>query len=124
LIRELGENFIAVNIVDILNQVADEIRTEHVEWVDALNRANGEQLSWWFGAVSSRNIYSSNLFLYSCYLLVFQRIWQNPETRPDLIVADSPGLAECIDLWIKGNNANVRVRRVSSRKRFLRNIRP
>ena len=124
LIRELGENFVAVDIADILNQVADEIRMEHVKWIDTLNRKNGGQLCWWFGAVSSRNVYSSNLFLYSCYLLVLQRIWQNPETRPDLIVADSPGLAICIDLWIKANNTDIRVRRVLSRKRFLRNIGP
>jgi surface carbohydrate biosynthesis protein (TIGR04326 family) len=119
LTRELGENFVAVNIADILNQVADEIRTEHIEWIDALNRANGGRLSWWFGAISSRHVY-----LYSCYLIVLQRIWQNPETRPELIVADSPGLAECIEIWIKTNKTDIKVRRVSSRKRFLRNIRP
>jgi surface carbohydrate biosynthesis protein (TIGR04326 family) len=124
LARELGEKSTAIIITDILSQIADEIRTEHVEWIDRLNRANGGPFVWWFGAVSSRNIYASNLFLYSCYLLVLQRVWQNPETRPDLIVVDSPGLAECIEFWIKSNNADIRVRRVSSKKRFLRNIRP
>jgi surface carbohydrate biosynthesis protein (TIGR04326 family) len=124
LARELGKKFAAVIITDILSQVADEIRTEHIEWIDRLNRANGGQSIWWFGAVSSRNVHSSNLFLYSCYLLVLQRVWQNPDTRPDLIVVDSPGLAECIEFWIKTNNADISVRRVSSKKMFLRNIRP
>ncbi len=121
---ELGEKSAAINIADILNQVADDLRTEHVEWVDMLNRTNGGHLTWWFGAVSSRDIYSSNLFLYNCYLIALQRIWQNPETRPNIIIADSPGLAECIELWIKTNFTNAIVKKELSRKSFLRDIRP
>lgn len=107
--RELGNRYLPINISDILNQVAEEIRDEHIEWIDSLNRKHGSRLYWWFGAVSSRNVYASNLFLYTCYLLTLQRIWQNPETRPNLIVADSPGLAGCIEAWIKEKNPDIKV---------------
>ncbi len=122
--RELGENFAVVNISDVLNQVADEIRAEHVEWIDSLNRANGGRLSWWFGVVSSRHVYYSKLFLYSCYLLALQRIWQHEETRPNLIIADSPGLQECISIWLQAQNVRVTVKKESACKRFQGVIRP
>lgn len=122
--KKLGDKFANIVISDTLNQVADEIRMEHVEWIDSLNRSKSHQLSWWFGVVSSRNVYFSNLFLYSCYLIVLQRIWQNIETRPNLIVVDSPGLAECIKLWFGTNSTDVVVRKISSIKMFYRKIYP
>ncbi|HHT9112423.1 MAG: hypothetical protein HZC52_05585 [Planctomycetes bacterium] len=122
--RELGENFAAVSITGLLDQISEEIRTEHVEWIDSLNRANGGRLSWWFGAISSRNVYFCRLFLYSCYLLVLQRIWQREETRPDLIIADSQGLAECVSIWLRSKNIMVKVKKGSAFKRLLRNSRP
>lgn len=121
---DLGNKFVAVDIADLLNQVTEEIRTEHVEWIDRLNRSNNHNLEWWFGVVSSRNVYLSNLFLYTCYLLVLERIWQRQETRPNLIIAESPGLAECVSCWLLEKNAKVTLKHEPIKTRLFRKFRP
>ena len=122
--EELGDVFESISITDTLNLVADDIRTEHVELIDSLNRTHIRQLPWWFGVISSRNVYSSNLFLYTCYLVTLQRLWGNTETRPDLIIADSPGLAECIANWISANHFAVNIIKESLPERFVKKIMP
>lgn len=120
---DLGDKFVAVGIDDLLNQVSDEIRTDHVEWIDGLNRANSHNLEWWFGVVSSRNVYISNLFLYSCYLLTLERIWQHQDTRPNLIIVESPGMAECVLQWFHEQNVKVTLQHESILIRLLRKFR-
>ncbi len=103
LAKDFDSKFVEINIAEILNKVADEIRYEFVAWVDTLNRNNGGRLSWWFGALSSRNIYTSNIFLYSCYILTLRCLWGEVETRPDLVIVDSPGLAKTVKGWLQTN---------------------
>jgi len=119
--KNIDSRFSEIDIARSLDQTADKIRAEHVAWIDAINRKYGGKIGWWFGNVSSRNIYSSDLFLYCCYLVLLEQLWQNPVRRPALIIVDSPGLASAICRWSKDINIHVSVkghRKKISRKMF------
>ena len=106
---ELGDSFIRLNITELQDQVAREIRSEHIEWIDRLNRRYGQEVEWWFNPVSSRNIYVSNLFQYSCYLEILERVWQHWDTKPELIVVETPALAAVIRKWAIQRDIEVQV---------------
>ena len=97
--EQLGRHFKSINIAEIHNKVARDITFEHVQWIDALNRRYGDNLQWWFGAVSSRNIYCSNLFQACCYLEILQELWKDQNRRPKLVVVESLSLARAILKW-------------------------
>lgn len=96
--QELGNRFKYIDITKLLNEVANDIRLDHVHWVDSLNQKYGNILEWWFGVVSSRNIYNSNLFQYSCYIEILERLWKDLE-YPVLIITESYGLSEALRIW-------------------------
>lgn len=106
---KLGCQFRRINIARLHNEVAKDIRLEHVQWIDRLNEYYGKNLDWWFGSVCSRNVYSSNLFQYSCYLEIIDRLWKIPEKRPELIIIESIGLAKAICKWAHKENIYVNV---------------
>ncbi|MFZ1959173.1 MAG: hypothetical protein WAU46_08865 [Methanoregula sp.] len=95
----LNDIFSEVDISRPLDKVADEIRSDHVRWIDGISQTYGAELEWWFGNIASRNIYQSDLFQYCCYLVLLEKIWKDQNTRPSLIVVDSPGLALAIKHW-------------------------
>jgi hypothetical protein len=96
---KLGNDFIRIDIAQLHDQVADDIRGEHVAWIDGLNRAYGADSEWWFGTISSRNVYTSQLFQHCCYLEILARLWDIPARRPGLIFVESAGLARAIARW-------------------------
>lgn len=105
----LGGNFRLVNIAGLLSEVTSCIAKDHVEWIDGLNRRYGKKIWWWFGSISSRNIYDSNLFLYSAYLKMLSTLWRGKDNKPALVVVESPGLGRAILKWALKNNISVEV---------------
>jgi hypothetical protein len=101
--RQLGPNFIQIDITELHDKVAREIRSEHIKWIDQLNRKYGSEIEWWFKPIASRNIYVSNLFQYSCYMEILERLWNHSELRPELIFVESMGLASAIYQWAVKN---------------------
>lgn len=97
--QQLGRHFKSINIAEIQNNIAKEIKSEHVRWIDALNRQYGDDLQWWFGSVSSRNIYCSSLFQACCYLEILKELWKDQNSRPKLVVVESLSLAKAILKW-------------------------
>lgn len=108
--EKLGKGFVRLDIARLHDQVADEIRAEHVAWIDYLNRIYGGNLEWWFGPIASRNVYCSKLFQYSCYLEILKRIWDKADKRPRLIITGSAGLAKAISKWASERGISVRCR--------------
>jgi hypothetical protein len=106
---ELGSQFRRIDIARLHNEVANDIRQEHVQWIDRLNRDYGKNLDWWFGAICSRNVYSSNLFQYSCYLEMIDRLWKTPGERPELIIIESIGIAKAICKWANKRDISVNI---------------
>lgn len=117
--KELGDKFKRVDIARLHDEVANNIRHEHVYWIDELNRLNGQNLDWWFGPTSSRNIYASNLFQYCCYLEILERIWSEQNSLPELIVIESFELAQAIKKWTLRKNFKVEVFNYSFMKQGL-----
>lgn len=107
--QELGNGFKRINIARIHDEVAGDIRHEYVNWIDDLNRLYGKKIEWWFSNISSRNIYSSNIFQYSCYIEILERLWSDNNRRPELIVIESLGLAKAIQKWASKKNIVVDV---------------
>jgi hypothetical protein len=107
--KKLGSKFSHIDISKLHNEVANCIRHEHVQWIDTLNRTYGANIEWWFRAISSRNVYSSNLFQYSCYMEILERLWESGNIVPDLIVIESPGLAKAIQKWASKKNITVEI---------------
>lgn len=106
---ELGSKFRRIDIARLHNEVASAIRLEHVQWIDRMNRNYGKNLDWWFGSVCSRNVYSSNLFQYACYLEMIDRLWEASGKRPELIIIESIGIAKTICKWAYKKNIFVDV---------------
>ena len=107
--NKLNDNFSELDISRLLEEVANEIRSEHVKWIDEINQKYGSELEWWFGNVSSRNIYSSDLFQYCCYLVLLERLWESQTKKPSLIVVESPGLALAIHNWAQKKKIRISV---------------
>lgn len=97
--RQLVNRFIPIDITKILDEVANDIRREHIQWIDNLNIKYGHNLNWWFGPISSRNIYNSNLFQFSCYLELLERLWNSNGPKPSLVFVESIGLLRVIEAW-------------------------
>jgi len=93
-----SERFKRIDIARLHNRVAKDIRTEHVLWIDDMNRRWGSDIHWWFSSISSRNVYVSDLFQNCCYLEILERL-RASGTVPDLIIVESPGLAATICAW-------------------------
>ena len=107
--RQLGSHFSRLEITELHDRVAREIRSEHIEWIDQLNRTYGGELEWWFNTIASRNIYLSNLFQYSCYLEILERLWSGAGAKPELIFVETPGLAAAIQKWAGRKGLEARV---------------
>lgn len=107
--QELGNRFERINIAKIHEEVAADIRHEYVTWIDELNRLYGKKIEWWFGNISSRNVYNSNIFQYICYIEILEKLLSENERRPELIVTESLGLARAIQKWAYKKNIAVDV---------------
>ncbi len=107
--RKLGEQFTCIEIGKLLNEVANDIREEHIKWIDQLNKLHGDNLFWWFGAISAKNIYNNNLFLFSCYLELLEKLWHTASIRPHLVFVESIGLLKAICQWASKQGIDVEV---------------
>jgi hypothetical protein len=96
---ELGEGYHCLDIARIHNIVANDVRQDFVRWIDALNKLNGSTIGWWFGPISSRNVYRSDIFQYCCYIEILERLWRDSSQRPKFVIVESPALAEIILKW-------------------------
>jgi hypothetical protein len=106
--QNLGSAFIAIDIARLHEEVTNDLRNEYIRWIDHLNYRYGNDLEWWFGSISSRNISSSNLFQFSCYLEILRRLWRGSGQRPRLAVVESAGLARAMHRWAQEQGIEVR----------------
>lgn len=107
--EKLGGQFICINIAKLLNEVANDIRKEHIKWIDQLNKLYGNNIFWWFGSISAKNMYNSNLFLFSCYLELLKILWNTESLRPQLVFVESIGLLKAICQWASKQEIDVEV---------------
>ena len=105
--RELGSSYECLDIARIHNDVADAIREEFNTWMDGLNRMNGSAFEWWMGAVSSRNVYRSDIYQFCCYVEILARLWSKSAHRPAFVVVESPALAKVIERWATSHGITV-----------------
>ena len=88
-------------IAQTLQETAKEYRQEYIDFIGRQASSNDE--SWWLTAVSERNNYISNVFLYACYLkVVTEYINRNEEGL--IVVCESGELLEILSEYCEGNN--------------------
>lgn len=107
--RTLSGRFKRLDIAKLNDQVAKDIRHEYIGWIDTMNRKYGRRIEWWFGTISSRNIYISALFQYCCYLEILEKLLKGSAVFPDLIIIESPFLAKAIKKWANNNRIKVNI---------------
>lgn len=100
----LGESFRCLDIARLHNEVADSIRNDFIKWIDRLNEQNGSFQDWWFGPVSSRNVYRSDVFQFCCYTEIMKMLWADNTRRPVFIVVESPAFVEILEEWCRSQN--------------------
>ncbi|MBF0489183.1 MAG: hypothetical protein HQL15_01010 [Candidatus Omnitrophica bacterium] len=105
----LGNGFQLLDIAMTYRSIANEIKEDHVKWVDQISEQFVDDKEWWFGAVSSRNLKQSKLFVYSCFLELIDRLWKQKDNKPAIIVVESLSLAESIYLWGRKNKIQVKI---------------
>jgi len=116
--ERLGNQFSKIDTAKLLDGVATDIRQAHVRWIDELNRRYGDNIDWWFGSISSRDICISNLFQYHCYLELLKKLWERDEL-PELVIVESPALSTAICKWAENQDINVCVKGVTIQRFWL-----
>lgn len=116
--ERLGKQFSKIDTAKLLDGVATDIRQAHVRWIDKLNRRYGDNIDWWFGSISSRDICINNLFQYHCYLELLKRLWERDEL-PELVIVESPALSIAICKWAKNQDIDVCVENVTIQRFWL-----
>ena len=89
--EKLDARFKLMDISRNLDNVIREIRNEHADWIDSMSGRYGKSVDWWMNNISSRNIFSSNLLLYSGYLVLIERLIESGNV-PDIFMLESRAL--------------------------------
>ncbi len=105
----LGNGFTRIDIARLHEDVAHDLKTDYVRWIDALNRKYGGDPDWWYGPVSSRNVYYTKLFQCLCYLEVLDRLADGNGGAPQLIVVESLGLARAVQRWARAKHVAAKI---------------
>ena len=80
---------------DELNAIALETRDAFNDLVRRVGAPHHDNIDWWVTPVAARNIFSSDLFLRCCQLVLVMRAVARRD-RIACVVADSPGLAAAL----------------------------
>jgi len=102
----IGKRAQRLSIADSLQTVARDTRQDYIDYIGRLGSLEHTKY-WWLTSVSEKNPFISNVFLYSCYINVMAKIFEN--TRQDLvIICESPGLMAAIADYFK-DQQNIQV---------------
>ncbi len=93
-----------IDASDLLDSASKKIRDAYVKWIDGLNRANGKNPVWWFGSISSKNVYFNGIFQYCVYMETLKEIVMSAEAEALLVVCEHPVLARTIKKWAEEKN--------------------
>lgn len=93
--EKLDARFELMDIGRNLNNIICEIRNVHAGWVDSMSDRYGKSVDWWMGNISSRNIFSSNLLLYSGYLVLIKRLIESDKV-PDIFMLENRALLRTV----------------------------
>ncbi len=107
--KRLTGDYEMMDVIELHKKTADDIRADYVKWIDELNKRNEDGIEWWMGTVFSKNNYSSDLFQYSCYMEILDRLLTEQKIVPDIIFAESFALADTIRRWAAGKDIIVTV---------------
>lgn len=98
--RALGNDFACINTLAAFDKIVDSFRPQYNSWIDNLNMVHEGSLAWWFGSLSSRNVYLSRLFMHLCHVELARQILLEEHESIDFLVVESPAVAlsvkECL----------------------------
>lgn len=77
--RLIGARGKRIETSGILQETARELRQPYIDYIGKLSVKNNS-LEWWSSCLSEKNPYTSNTFLFSCYLKVAEKILSNKQS--------------------------------------------
>lgn len=116
-----GSEFVRIDTAKIQKETADELRGKHVAWMDEINALNSGDIDWWFGVVSGRNVYTSDIFQFTCYMEMLDKLTRDDSASSiGLAVVESAALAKSIKGWGRKAGVDIRIVGDNAVKRNLR----
>ncbi len=93
--RVVGERAERIDYGEKLYGCSRATRNQFIRWIDQIASRCIDKKEWLFSVPAVKNTFSSNLFLYTCYLSVLEDIVEKAEAI-DLIFVDSPALVHVL----------------------------
>lgn len=104
------DKFQRLDISRMLDEISRTLKFDFVQWMDTFNRRNADKIDWWLYSISSRNIYTSNLFQYFCYFEMVKKMYSDAENnRAQLIIVESSALSIDLCRWLNKNQIKTRI---------------
>ncbi len=92
----------------LLNEIADSISYSFNAFITKLAIGNENNIDWWVLSLSSRNIFSSTLFINCCYIALIKRLIEDGIKIKGVVVY-SKGLAKTLKIIITKNRLSIAV---------------
>jgi len=80
-----------INYGEELYRITRTKRNQYIRWIDRVASHFPNNKEWLFSVSSVKNTYTSNLFLYICYIFLLEGFIKEGK-RADLVFVDSPAL--------------------------------
>jgi len=78
--REIGDNGQRYEISKDLQKTAEFLRQPYIDYMGKLNIKNNSP-RWWSGRISEKNPFVSRVFLYTCYVRIFQSLIKSNDRK-------------------------------------------
>lgn len=95
-------------VSQLLDQVAEEIRADFVEYSEAIGQAHENNIDWWVTDIASRNTLASHLFLNCCRLVLVDKVL-NAGNEYEAILVDSRGFKKVLERYLQERSLKIRV---------------
>jgi len=104
--RSIGQYGERKCISNLLQETASELRESYIDFIGRLGQRNNS-LYWWATSISEKNPYISKLFLYCCYLKVFERLIENHFRQELLVIVERQSLKDAIIRLAASKNVKI-----------------
>ena len=105
-------------LTDLYNKIAKKTRLDYTNLIDNVSASNLDNMSWWYSAPASRDIYRTNIFHYCCCIRILKKLIKNKCTI-DKIIIDNKYFAKAIYKLCKDNNIKLLVNKKTKYKDYI-----
>jgi hypothetical protein len=111
-----------IDLGEVVNRKAWELRQPYADWVAELGRPYGESLAWWSTELAEKNTGNSDLFLHLCYLEAAAEVLA-PGAAPVLLLCEDWAVFVTLARWLPGRGLRLHLLESPARRYGLEAIR-